>query len=162
MVWVVPFDLTVHSVAVTIQMDPPRWPRDTLCPQKLALNFVDKRRSPVGIVCLRTKGHRVCLFCYYPEAIRWLLVLKYAITYVRKFHLIIVLAQPLEVSWRATTWKKRVVAPGWKTDINGRGDPSPTNGDFAVVVVRMRIKSHGVCLFVFYYKMCNLRQFSTT
>jgi hypothetical protein len=33
-----------------------------LYPQKLALNLVDKWRSSVGIVRLRTKGHGVCLF----------------------------------------------------------------------------------------------------
>jgi hypothetical protein len=33
-----------------------------LYPQKLALTFVDKWQSSVGIVRLRTKGHGVCLF----------------------------------------------------------------------------------------------------
>jgi hypothetical protein len=32
-------------------------------PQKLALNFVDKWGSLVGVVHLRTKGHGVCLLC---------------------------------------------------------------------------------------------------
>jgi hypothetical protein len=36
-----------------------------LYPQKLALNFVDKWWSSVGIVHLRAKGHGVCFLCFF-------------------------------------------------------------------------------------------------
>jgi hypothetical protein len=39
--------------------DPLRWPRDTLCPQKLALTSPTSCGRSVGIVRLRTKGHGV-------------------------------------------------------------------------------------------------------
>jgi hypothetical protein len=39
--------------------DPLRWPRDTLYPKKLALTSPTSGGHSVGIVRLRTKGHRV-------------------------------------------------------------------------------------------------------
>jgi hypothetical protein len=39
--------------------DPLHWPRDTLYPQKLALTSRTSGGRSVGIVLLRTKGHRV-------------------------------------------------------------------------------------------------------
>jgi hypothetical protein len=39
--------------------DPLRWPRDTLCPQKLVLNSPTSGGRSVGIVHLRTKSHGV-------------------------------------------------------------------------------------------------------
>jgi hypothetical protein len=41
--------------------DPLRWPRDTLCPPKLALTSLTSGGRSVGIVRLRTKGHGVKL-----------------------------------------------------------------------------------------------------
>jgi hypothetical protein len=39
--------------------DPLRWPRDTLCPQKLAITSPTSGGRSVGIVRLRTKSHGV-------------------------------------------------------------------------------------------------------
>jgi hypothetical protein len=47
-----------------------------LYPQKLALNFVDKWRSSVGIVRLRTKGHGVLALQIRLDE-RWFLEYKY-------------------------------------------------------------------------------------
>jgi hypothetical protein len=43
--------------------DPLRWPRDTLCPQKLALTSPTRCGHSVGIVLLRTKATEFVLFC---------------------------------------------------------------------------------------------------
>jgi hypothetical protein len=41
---------------------PLRWPRDTLCPQKLALTSLTSGCHSVVIVCLRTKATEFVLF----------------------------------------------------------------------------------------------------
>jgi hypothetical protein len=45
--------------------DPPRWPRGTLCPQKMALTSPTSGGCLVGIVCPRTKATELLLFSYY-------------------------------------------------------------------------------------------------
>jgi hypothetical protein len=44
--------------------DPPRWPRDTLSPQKLALTSPTRGGRSVGVVRSRTKGHGVVIISY--------------------------------------------------------------------------------------------------
>jgi hypothetical protein len=54
-----PLYLPVKKTEINGRGDPLRWPSDTLYPQKLALTSLTSDGRSVGIVRLRTKGHRV-------------------------------------------------------------------------------------------------------
>jgi hypothetical protein len=48
----------------TAEGDPPRWPRETLYPQKLVLTSLTSGGHSVGIICLRTQSTEYVLFVF--------------------------------------------------------------------------------------------------
>jgi hypothetical protein len=59
-----PFAVEYIQTEINGRVDPLRWPRDTLYPQKKALTSPTSGGHPVGIVRLRTTGHGVfsCIY----------------------------------------------------------------------------------------------------